>query len=237
MMKMLIGNHIIYRFVLPVLTSNMFVILGKERAIIIDPFICSESEKILKEKNVKNILIILTHEHIDHVSGVNWYRSWSEENEIECKVICSHECCERITKPDGNLAAFFYGLMIKKSKEEAEIIDEYFKSDYVCSADAGFEIENEFQWCDLQLVLKETPGHSPGSICIEIYSNDDERKLLALATGDSLVQGNKVITRLPGGSKKSYQEVVRPYLESFPGDTLVLPGHGEISLMKDLELG
>ena len=46
-----------------------------------------------------------------------------------------------------------------------------------------------------------------------------------------------MITRLPGGNKQDYREVTRPYLESIPGDTLILPGHGAVSLMKELELG
>ena len=115
--------------------------------------------------------------------------------------------------------------------------EEIFRNDYSCTADSDFEGSYSFNWENLKLVLVETPGHSQGSICVEAYSESEPKKLLALATGDSLVEGNKVITRLPGGDKKAYKERTFKYLESFSGNTTVLPGHGEISLLKDLELG
>ena len=82
-----------------------------------------------------------------------------------------------------------------------------------------------------------TPGHSDCSQCIEIWytpaSASDgavgTRKpdLLAVLTGDSLVNGHDVITRFPSGSKKVFRETAEPYLRSLQDDTLILPGHGD----------
>ena len=107
--------------------------------------------------------------------------------------------------------------------------------DYSCEADVVFDKEYMTDWAGLKIMLCSTPGHSPGSICAEIY--DETGQLMALTTGDSLVEGNKVITRLPRGSKSDYRNITRPYLESFDPDTLILPGHGEIRRLKELELG
>ena len=79
----------------------------------------------------------------------------------------------------------------------------------------------------LQLVLRETPGHSTGSICIEVNKK-------YIFTGDSLVDGAKIITRLPGGSKKAYKEITKPYLDSLNKDVVVFPGHGNEGLIEDI---
>ena len=127
-------------------------------------------------------------------------------------------------------------MLVSKTREEAELLSKYFSLDYMCSADVGFDGHLELKWSDWLIVLREMPGHSQGSICVEIYDEKGD-KLLALITGDSLIKGNRVITKLPGGSKDSYKEIVQPYLESFSDNTLVLPGHGEIGLMKEFRLG
>lgn len=86
-----------------------------------------------------------------------------------------------------------------------------------------------------------TPGHSDCSQCIEIWYapapvsapvSDGQPYtqmpiLLAVLTGDSLVNGHDVITRFPSGSKKVFREVAEPYLRSLSDDTLILPGHGD----------
>ena len=76
----------------------------------------------------------------------------------------------------------------------------------------------------------ETPGHSPGSICILI--NDKY-----IFSGDSLVDGNKVITRLPGGSRKDYNQITKPFLEGLSEDSIIFPGHGQEGCIKDFQIG
>lgn len=233
-----ISGHQIHTFTMPLMNSNMFILTSGRRALIVDPCISEEAERLLSENAVDDITVVLTHEHYDHISGVNRFKEWilSVPERKGCKVYAGKACAEAIPKPSGNLSEFFMAMMIKRSKEEQELAGEIFDRNYSCTADVVFTGRTEFEWEDLKLVLIETPGHSPGSICVEIYGKDDPDHLLALVTGDSLVQGNKVITRLPRGDKKAYREITLPYLQSFPDDTLVLPGHGEISYLKDLEL-
>ncbi len=230
-----IGKYKLYKFCVPVMKSNMYIITGNNKALIIDPHINPAAEKMLDEEEINDISIILTHEHLDHISGVNRLREWASEKDAACTVYCNNYTKKNVGDPRGNLAEFFYALMIGKTEDEVSEAKRIFKSDYVCEADIGFEDFMDFSWNDLEIILRETPGHSPGCICIEI--RDDKEELLALATGDSLVQGNKVITKLPNGNKNDYRNITRPYLESFSRDALVLPGHGEVSIMKNLELG
>ena len=68
-------------------------------------------------------------------------------------------------------------------------------------------------------MLKETPGHSKGSICIFL----DEKVMFS---GDTLVTGFNTIVRLPGGSKKDFYSITIPYLKQLDEDIVVYPGHG-----------
>lgn len=222
---------------MPIMNSNMFMILSEKKALIIDPCVNEEAEELLLKAEVDNITVILTHEHYDHISGVNRLRELMKKGNGKCTVIANAYSCEAVKIPEKNLSEFFFAIVIKRSEEEKKLAEELFQNDYACTADISFEGTYSYNWENIKLILVETPGHSPGSICIEMYDEREPEKLLALATGDSLVEGNKVITRLPGGDKKAYKEKIFKYLESFPGDTTVLPGHGEISLLKDLELG
>ena len=233
-----IGDHNLYTYTMPLMDSNMFVMISKSRALIIDPCINEEAEKLLEECGVKELSIILTHEHYDHISGVNRLKEWihSDPDSGGCKVYANKACAAAITEPTGNLSEFFLAMMIKRSEEERELAKKIFDRSYSCTADVTFEGKIDLEWEYLRLVLIETPGHSPGSICVEIYEKDEKGNLLALVTGDSLVYGNKIITRLPGGDKQKYREVTKPYLEGFDKDTLILPGHGSIAKLEEFEI-
>lgn len=215
----------VYKYFMPVIESNMFILISDKKALVIDPNENEEAAHLLKEKGVEQVTILLTHEHYDHISGVNFFRDrWP------CVVYGNQHCKEMVPEPTKNMAAFFMVMFISKEEEEQNKARELFSEDYCCEVDIGFEGTLDIQWEELTLHLLETPGHSPGSICIVVKDS-------AVFTGDSLVQGAKVITRLPGGSRKAYQNVTRPFLEGLPQDMLVFPGHGEESLMKELELG
>ncbi|MCR5590531.1 MAG: MBL fold metallo-hydrolase [Lachnospiraceae bacterium] len=230
-----IGGYELKRYVLPLMDSNMFMLTAGKNALVIDPNRDIEAFGLLKSAGIKDITAILTHEHFDHISGVQMLREIAGTWPGTCRVYANSFCAAAIKDPDANLSRFFRALFINRSEEERAKAEKIFDTEYSCSADVSFEKDMRFMWEDISIRLFTTPGHSPGSLCAELY--DSTGKLLALATGDSLVEGNKVITRLPGGSRKDYDEITRPYLEHFSVDTLVLPGHGEVSLMKDLELG
>ncbi|WP_022765838.1 MBL fold metallo-hydrolase [Butyrivibrio sp. XPD2006] len=223
----------VYSF--PVIDSKMYVLVTDRNALVIDPHVNEQALKYLEDNNIKDIKVILTHEHYDHISGVNYIRKYAGDNSVKCTVIAGARCTDALPYPKSNLSKYFDVLFLNKTDEEQQLAAETFDHDYRCLADISVNDGDELMWGYLNLVFRETPGHSPGSICIEM--RDDKDDIVALATGDSLVQGNNVITRLPGGSKRDYAERTRPYLESISPDTLILPGHGNISLMKDLELG
>lgn len=66
----------------------------------------------------------------------------------------------------------------------------------------------------------ETPGHTPGSLCLFLPT---EGLLLA---GDTLFQGSVGRTDLPGGSQATLLRSIHGRLLTLPGTTVVVPGHG-----------
>lgn len=68
-----------------------------------------------------------------------------------------------------------------------------------------------------------TPGHTQGSISLWIPS---ERKLLA---GDTLFRGSIGRTDLPGGDGRQILRSIHDSLLPLPEETVVIPGHGEIT--------
>lgn len=201
--------------------AKMYIIAENKKALVIDPCISEEALDLLTEDSVEEILILLTHEHYDHISGVNWLR----ENFSSVAVLCSVKCAAALPKPSKNLSPYWEILFMGKDEKTQEYVRNMNIQPYSCEADRKFEGEYEMSWEGHSLFLKETPGHSKGSICILL----DKKYLFS---GDSLVTGYPTVTRLPGGSKKEYGEITVPYLRSLDSEIMVYPGHGEAQLLR-----
>lgn len=196
--------------------ARMYIIQEEKYVLVIDPCISEEALLYLKARKVTEFLVLLTHEHYDHISGVNWLK----ENFKNVCVLCSLLCGRALENPDKNLSKFWEVLFVGKDEATQEYVRNMDIQPYSCEADETFEGEYEFIWQGHKIFLKETPGHSKGSICILV----DEKILFS---GDTLVTGHETILRLPGGSKKDFAGITLPYLESLDREIMVYPGHGE----------
>lgn len=74
-----------------------------------------------------------------------------------------------------------------------------------------------------------TPGHTPGSCCFRVDS-DDGALLLA---GDTLFQRSIGRTDLPGGSFPTLKKSIQAKLYTLDPDTAVIPGHGPRTTVGD----
>lgn len=196
--------------------SCMYIWQEGDSAVVIDPCVSKDALLYLRGRNINRILVILTHEHYDHISGVNWLK----ENFENVCVLCSQLCADALDNPCRNLSEFWEVLFVGKEERIQEYVQNMKIQPYSCKADETFEGEYEFIWQGHKIFLKETPGHSKGSICILV---DEE----ILFSGDTLVTGHETILRLPGGSKKDFASITLPYLESLDREIMVYPGHGE----------
>ncbi|MBO4864020.1 MAG: MBL fold metallo-hydrolase [Eubacterium sp.] len=197
----------IYKYESNLLSSNMYIIQQDGHAIIIDPFedLKNDGKKIIDK-------IILTHEHFDHISGVNYWKTISG-----APVLCSKKCAELIIDSSKNMAKYFRSFCKYQTWIQIDEIPEFDK-DYVCSADEVFEDNFEFQWEGHKISLFELPGHSIGSIGILI---DDTH----FFSGDSLIEGVDHESNIPVGSIESWIKISKPRLQSLPDGIMVHPGH------------
>lgn len=173
---------------------------GNDSALIVDPGTpgIARYRQILEHRAGGIALIVLTHEHFDHIAGVEALRC-----EYDCPVICSLDCSKAIADPKMNLSRY--------SENHLDI---------TCRA-ADFLIEDHLTWLwkDIDVRFFPTPGHSPGSICVAVGNY--------LFTGDTLLPGAKGVTHLPGGSRAQWQASLRTIRAEFTPETIVFPGHGD----------
>ena len=98
--------------------ARMYIIAENGKAVIIDPCVSEEAKKYLQSQNIEDIIVLLTHEHYDHISGVNWLR----ENFPETRVVCSEACSKAIMSPHKNLSAYYEILFMGKDSEVQEYV-------------------------------------------------------------------------------------------------------------------
>lgn len=195
------------------MSSNCYLVVDEDskHCLCIDPASeKSEREiKYIEENNLTLDYIILTHEHTDHTWGVNVLKGRFSE----AKVICSEVCCE-------NLAKEFQAYFLL-----------YFDNpDYhytVCQVDETTKVlGGNLLWQGHELKFVPTPGHSLGSMSVDIEG--------LLFTGDAIMQSKPYINKR-NGSKELFFESVKMILNTYPVETLVYPGHGEVFQLKDYE--
>jgi glyoxylase-like metal-dependent hydrolase (beta-lactamase superfamily II) len=178
-------------------------------AIVIDPG--DEVERILDllgryKLNVK--AIVSTHAHIDHVGGLAKLHQYTG-----APVMMHREDLQLYNGMD--VQAAFLGV---KTPELANI-DQLLKD-----GDA-------LLWGDYQANVIHTPGHTPGSLCLYLPKESGKIKLSQpqLYAGDTLFAGSIGRTDLWGGSIDQIMESLTQKVMQLPDDTIVYPGHGEIT--------
>ncbi len=196
------------------MSSNCYIVWDDELkgAICIDP----ASEYSLQEINFLNAhtlyldYIILTHEHTDHTWGVNALL----EKYSNTKVICSEKCKENLQTAGNAYFRLYY--------ERKNYIYTVSRIDLTTES-----INNQLKWRCYTIKYIPSPGHSMGSICIDINGN--------LFTGDTIMQYKNYINKR-NGDREIYNQSVQKIVAAYSDTTQVYPGHGEIFFLKDKDI-
>lgn len=214
----------VYAFIYEPVASNMYFIPVEDTGIVFDPNINEELPPLLKQQGIKRVQIILTHEHYDHTTGVEWLQGL-----IEAPVFCHVDCAKYISSEKGNTPRLV--AMALKTKDMADgghrcedFMAQY--RPYRLKADKTFSGRESFTVNKVTFDCYSTPGHSPGSAC---YIIDGKY----IFTGDSLIQNTPTITRFRTSNNETYENVTRPFLRTLDKNMLVFPGHGEPFKIKD----
>lgn len=203
----------IERFVNQLMDSNCYLVVDEKsrHCLCIDPASeKSECEIAYIEQNGLTLdYIILTHEHTDHTWGVNTLT----ERFPETKVICSKVCKQNLSREFQSYFLLYYD-----------------NPDYhytVCKVDATTEeMDDCLRWQGHEIKFVPTPGHSLGSISIDIEGR--------LFTGDAIMQSKPYINRR-NGSKELFFKSMRKILKTYLDETMIYPGHGEVFRLKEYQ--
>lgn len=221
-----LGDIVLLTSVYEHINSNMYVLIAKKEALIIDPHKNEDLTNLLKLKGISKVTILLTHEHHDHTTGVYWY----QEN-FESTLICQQQAAEYIARKQylrPTLIAFILG---EEDHINGTHIYDEFKKKFVPRqyyADISYEDRYTLNWNNYNFEFYHIPGHSAGSGLIVLNGR-------YAFTGDSLLKDLPIIIRFPGSNKEEYQSVTYPLLcRLLTSDMTILPGHGKPFVLKEI---
>jgi len=190
--------------------SNCYILSADNCVLIIDPNNFSVIQHLLAAHHWQPDLIFLTHEHCDHIAGLNELRQV-----YETPVLASRACSDGMGNVTSNMSRIMETYLYFKSGGTTLIHYPRF----TCSpADCVFDGPYEFTWHDHVFQAIPVPGHTVGSVCLIM----DRKQLFS---GDYFVPGEEVITRLPGGDSQAYEKTGKKVLQSLPVPIHTYPGH------------
>jgi glyoxylase-like metal-dependent hydrolase (beta-lactamase superfamily II) len=157
----------------------------------------SELTDFLESHNLKPVLLLNTHCHLDHIFGNKFMlkryglRPHSPES-------------DEYNRLNATKHALMFGLSMDLPPEP----------------DAFVSHLQELEFGTVKLLALHVPGHSSGSI--SYYCKEAG----AVFTGDALFAGSIGRTDLPGGNYDTLLTSIKTNLLTLPPDTIVYPGHG-----------
>ena len=185
--------------------KNGFVLGCEEthEGVLIDPG--DEVDELLEAARAHRLTvkyILLTHAHLDHVTGV------ARAKEVSGAPIWLHHAdnflYERVVA-QGQM----FGLQV----EPQPPVDSFY---------AG---EGPLKFGTYTVRVLHTPGHCPGGVCLAVNRDGDDTAVLFV--GDTLFAGSIGRTDLPGGDMETLLRSIRDVLFAFPDETVVWSGHGD----------
>ena len=172
-------------------------------AVVIDPG--DEVDLLLEAVKTHQLqvrYILLTHAHLDHITGVGRAKS-------------------ALGVPVGLHHAdnFLYEGVVQQGKAFG------FEVEPQPAVDFFYEPDATLAFGRYQVQVRHTPGHCPGGVCLAVAREGSTEQ--ALFVGDTLFAGSIGRTDLPGGDMATLLRSIQDVLFTYPDESVVYSGHGE----------
>jgi glyoxylase-like metal-dependent hydrolase (beta-lactamase superfamily II) len=161
--------------------------------------------RMLAERNLTPIALLVTHGHVDHAGGAG---AFVAQTGVAAYV---HPDDDFLTLHPTDQLRRLFGVDL--TPEEAQGL----------APPERYEALADGQTLDLgglTIEVLHTPGHTPGHCCLLVRDEG------ILFSGDQLFAGSIGRTDLPGGSFETLLQSMTDKVLPLPEDTRVLPGHG-----------
>lgn len=145
--------------------------------------------------------ILLTHAHLDHVSGVGRAR-----RALDVPIHLHRD--DLFLYDEASAHGRLYGLQIEQPPP----------------VDIFYEERATFAFGDYDVHVHHTPGHCPGGVCLQVGRRGEPA--LDLFVGDTLFAGSIGRTDLPGGDYETLMRSITTVLYAFGDEARVHSGHG-----------
>lgn len=189
------------------LSSNCYLVFNEDDLLIIDPGDDAEYIKdAINSIDIKPSAIITTHGHFDHVMAAN-------ELQLVYEIpFIIHKKDEFLVKRVASTASYFIG----ENEALDPKISAYIDTEIIFKDNKWFEVI-------------ETPGHTPGSVCLYNKKNN------IIFAGDLIFDGGGVgRTDYQYGDSELLMKSIKKILK-LPEDTIVYSGHGKEFTIADFK--
>jgi glyoxylase-like metal-dependent hydrolase (beta-lactamase superfamily II) len=184
--------------------QNAFVVACERtrEGVLIDPGdAVAELLSFVEQQHLTIGHILLTHAHIDHLTGIPAAR-----RALNVPIVLHRDDLFLYQEVDKQSAMFDVPIA------------------RLPPVDAFYEGGQVFRIGDYEIRAQHTPGHSPGGVCLSVTSAAGEAPWLF--PGDTLFAGSIGRTDLPGGDPATLLASIHNVLLPFGDAARVYPGHG-----------
>jgi glyoxylase-like metal-dependent hydrolase (beta-lactamase superfamily II) len=157
--------------------------------------------EIIERQSLDVQSILLTHAHVDHVTGVA-----RAKKALQVPVHLHRD--EQFLYDAAPQQAAFFGLQC----DPLPPIDRY------------YDLKTPLSFGEYEVTVHHTPGHCPGGVCLAAGRRGRPKR--DLFVGDTLFAGSIGRTDLPGGDYSTLIRSITQVLFAFGDDATVYSGHG-----------